>query len=120
MGLWEVEPSWQTQTTDPGAQLSLLWSAFRGTVSSICSYRHRLSHSAVLSYYDGLRLSGTVSQNNPSFPQVVYFSYFGYRDTNITYSQSISKYAKHKVLQRPDLASLDTMVTVTGLLTRSF
>lgn len=114
MGLWEMGPSWQTQITDPGAQLPLLWSAFQGTASSICSYSHRLSHSTVFSYYDGLRLSGTVSQNNPSFPQVVYFSYFGYRDTNITYSQSISKYAKHKVLQRPDLASLDTMVTITG------
>lgn len=113
MGLWEVGPSWQTQITDPGAQLPLLWSAFQGTASSICSYSHRLSHSTVFSYYDRLRPSGTMSQNNISFLQVVYFSYFGYRDTNITCSE-YTKYAKYKVLQRPDPASIDTMVTITG------
>ena len=52
MGLCEVGPSWQTQITDPGAQLPLLWSSFQGTASFICSYSHKLSHSTVFSYYD--------------------------------------------------------------------
>lgn len=76
----------------------------------------------MFSYSDGARPSGTVNQNNLSLsPSLkLFLSAMLVTETQTSHIQSTSKYVKHKVLKRPDPASLDPMVTIIGLLTRSF